>query len=575
MASQQIGTVVIAGPPASGKSTQCKLLLEKYGLTHISAGDLLRARQKLIPELSKYMQNGLLVPDELVCSIVKERLSEKDCRGKVLLDGFPRTRRQAEVLQEMGVKVSHFILMQVPNSVVIGRVAGRRLDPVSGEVYHIESNPPKKEEVLARLITREDDTEEKMHQRLEIYHANIKAISYFYRKQLRPVNANLHPDAVFDQIRRNLEGDMYWGCMINRTATVRSYETSGAFDIGGSLDMISISRYFDHMSWLMRTRGVLADRKVEAVRFVDRAHSSEVKSILVPGLDLSLSVWLKSVGESSVTLGCAIWARYSDLTDALRFANRFVDGQYYTAALGNILEEMTGSSSEVKDGYVEIAKGSTTLVAINARTGKPTMVPFRRRLKNLVARGDEIQSMLTGKQPRKNLNKNKISKFKSLVDVDPLHMNMEEPSLESFETDWLVQPKDVSVDGTVSTATCVGYLETSRFAATSSSGYGSVNDNVRHFSGLQASSVSVGASDNLTGASKPRSVWMETFAPVRIGDHVKMKTWILRKPIGVLKQATEAGYECVGFHLYNESMGDMLVLRGCEIVKTPEFKSKM
>mmetsp|Transcript_18301 Transcript_18301/g.21161 ORF Transcript_18301/g.21161 Transcript_18301/m.21161 type:complete len:580 (+) Transcript_18301:195-1934(+) len=575
---RNLGVVVIAGPPASGKSTQCKLLLERYGLTHISAGDLLRARQKFIPELSHYMSNGLLVPDDLVCSIVKERLSENDCRGKVLLDGFPRTRAQAKVLEEMGVRVNHFILMQVPDKEVIGRVSGRRLDPITGSIYHVTSNPPKDEKIASRLITREDDTEEKMVQRLKVYHENISAIANFYKKTVRFVNANVHPDAVFDQIRRSLEGDMYWGCVINRKATVRSYETSGAFDVGGSLDMISISRYFDHMSWLMRTRGVLADIKVDDIRFVDRAQTAEMMGILVPGLDLSLQVWLKYVGKSSITLGCTIWARYTDLMQALKFSNRIADGKYYTSALGDAINKIRDASEE-HNGYIEIARGSKTLVALNAKTGKPTLIPFRKRLKNLVKKGDEIYKSFEAKlsHPR---DYSESAPDCSMVDAETTSIKMEAPPAESFETSWLVQPKDVSVDGTVSTAACVGYLETSKFAATSNAGYDASagrkrrkhKGQIRHFRGLHSSSVLAGKA---IAVSRPVSMWIETFAPVSIGDKVKMKTWIIQNPSGVLKESIRDGHECIGFHLYNESLNETPVLRGCQIMKIPEFKSRI
>ena len=106
----ELGNIVITGAPACGKGTQCELLVQRYGLLHISTGDLLRARRRFMPELAGYMDKGLLVPDELICQVLKERLSEPDASGRgFLLDGFPRTRSQAELLSVMGLKVRSVI----------------------------------------------------------------------------------------------------------------------------------------------------------------------------------------------------------------------------------------------------------------------------------------------------------------------------------------------------------------------------------------------------------------------------------------------------------------------------------
>lgn len=159
--------VAVAGPPACGKGTQCALLLERYGMVHISTGDLLRARKKFMPELREYMDRGALVPDEVVCAVLEQRLAEGDCsvRG-VLLDGFPRTKKQAEILLKLGVSVTHLIVLGVPDEVVVERVEGRRIDPVSGKVYHTKYNPPPAAGVVAaRLIQRADDTRAKIVQR--------------------------------------------------------------------------------------------------------------------------------------------------------------------------------------------------------------------------------------------------------------------------------------------------------------------------------------------------------------------------------------------------------------------------
>jgi adenylate kinase family enzyme len=128
-------------------------------MLRISTGALLRARQHLLPELAQFMDQGLLVPDELICQILKERLAELDAREKgVLLDGFPRTRRQAELLDELPLPISRCVLLDCPDWIVAERVEGRRTDPVSGRVYHVKFRPPSEPAVLARLIRRKDDT---------------------------------------------------------------------------------------------------------------------------------------------------------------------------------------------------------------------------------------------------------------------------------------------------------------------------------------------------------------------------------------------------------------------------------
>lgn len=127
------------------------------------------------------MDNGLLVPDEIVCAVVSERLLQEDCaRLGVLLDGFPRTLRQAETLKSQGVFCDRFLLLDVPDQILEERIGGRRFDPVSGKIYHITNRPPESEEVLERLLTREDDTLPKIRQRLKGYRSNIGGILNFF-----------------------------------------------------------------------------------------------------------------------------------------------------------------------------------------------------------------------------------------------------------------------------------------------------------------------------------------------------------------------------------------------------------
>jgi adenylate kinase len=214
------------------------MLNERYGLVHISAGDLLRARRNLMPELAEFLDNGRLVPDEVVCAVISERLAQSDCaRFGVLLDGFPRTLKQAEVLQSMGVQCDRFLLLDVPDGVVEERISGRRYDPVSGKIYHVTFKPPESDEIKDRLLQRNDDTLEKIRNRLNLYRTNITSLLEFYQAVRSDVrlgdgsgvgsmrmwggmqnesDASLwvlspaaSPEIVFDRVRMLLESD-YW-----------------------------------------------------------------------------------------------------------------------------------------------------------------------------------------------------------------------------------------------------------------------------------------------------------------------------------------------------------------------------
>ncbi|KAF2297299.1 hypothetical protein GH714_020900 [Hevea brasiliensis] len=158
--------IMISGAPASGKGTQCELITKKYGLVHVAAGDLLRAEIASGSEKGKrakeYMEKGQLVPNEIVAMIVKERLLKPDAQENGwLLDGYPRSTSQATALMEFDFQPDLFILLEVPEGLLVERVVGRRLDPVTGRIYHLKYSPPENEEIAARLTQRFDDTEEK------------------------------------------------------------------------------------------------------------------------------------------------------------------------------------------------------------------------------------------------------------------------------------------------------------------------------------------------------------------------------------------------------------------------------
>ncbi|XP_073004513.1 probable adenylate kinase 5, chloroplastic isoform X1 [Typha latifolia] len=197
--------VMISGAPASGKGTQCKMIVEKYGLVHISTGDILRAEVSLGTEIGKkakeFMDNGMLVPDEIVTDMVVQRLSQQDVRGGGwLLDGYPRSSSQAQSLERMNIRPDIYIVLDVPDDILIDRCVGRRLDPVTGKIYHLTNFPPESEDISTRLITRSDDTPDKAKSRLETYKKNAEAILPTYLGLLNKVDGNHPREVVFKEI---------------------------------------------------------------------------------------------------------------------------------------------------------------------------------------------------------------------------------------------------------------------------------------------------------------------------------------------------------------------------------------
>ncbi|CAE7944941.1 unnamed protein product [Symbiodinium sp. KB8] len=225
--------IVLLGPPAGGKGTQAGYLAERYGMVHIPMGDLLRARAKFLPELGEFISNGWLVPDDVVVSVLKERLADSDCASRgVLLDGFPRTRAQAESLRRVGVEISAVLHLQVADDVVVDRIAGRRIDPLSGKIYHVKDNPPPPE-IAGRVIQREDDTPEKIRRRLVTYHQERDAILDFCGDRVRTIHvgdgsgealpSDVRPLRVFDEVRKAVEGDTYWGSVIRSEFIAKAF----------------------------------------------------------------------------------------------------------------------------------------------------------------------------------------------------------------------------------------------------------------------------------------------------------------------------------------------------------------
>ncbi|KAD6119427.1 hypothetical protein E3N88_10698 [Mikania micrantha] len=197
--------VMISGAPASGKGTQCELITSKYDLVHVAAGDLLRAEIAAGSESGKkakeYMEKGQLVPDEIVVMMVKDRLSQPDSSEKGwLLDGYPRSSSQATALQAYGFKPDIFILLEVPQEILVDRVVGRRLDPVTGRIYHLTYSPPETEEIAARLTQRFDDTEEKVKLRLQTHNQNVESVLTLFEDITVKVDGSLSKEDVFTKI---------------------------------------------------------------------------------------------------------------------------------------------------------------------------------------------------------------------------------------------------------------------------------------------------------------------------------------------------------------------------------------
>ncbi len=180
--------IILLGPPGAGKGTQANFIKEHYGIPQISTGDMLRAAVKagtpLGIEAKQVMDAGQLVSDALIINLVKERLTENDCANGYLFDGFPRTIPQADALKDAQVPVDFVLEIDVPAEEIIKRISGRRVHEASGRVYHIEYNPPKvagKDDVTGEdLVQRDDDKEDTVRKRLDVYQAQTRPLVDYY-----------------------------------------------------------------------------------------------------------------------------------------------------------------------------------------------------------------------------------------------------------------------------------------------------------------------------------------------------------------------------------------------------------
>lgn len=201
--------LILLGAPGAGKGTQAQLIMGKYGIPQISTGDMLRAAVKagtpLGLQVKEVMETGGLVSDEIIIALVKERILESDCENGFLFDGFPRTIPQAEAMRDAGVDIDHVVEIAVADEEIVKRLSGRRVHEASGRVYHVEHNPPKQagldDETGEALVQREDDKEETVRKRLQVYHDQTAPLVNFYQEMEGPQYHQIPGVGSVDDIR--------------------------------------------------------------------------------------------------------------------------------------------------------------------------------------------------------------------------------------------------------------------------------------------------------------------------------------------------------------------------------------
>ncbi|NOY16040.1 MAG: adenylate kinase [Gammaproteobacteria bacterium] len=211
--------VILLGGPGAGKGTQAGFIKDKYNIPQISTGDMLRAHVKAGTELGvaakKIMDEGGLVSDDIIMGMVKERITDDDCKNGYLFDGFPRTIPQAEALKDAGIVIDAVVEIDVPDEEIIKRMSGRRVHLASGRTYHVVFNPPKvagkDDETGEDLVQRNDDQEDTVKARLNIYHEQTEPLIEFYKREVEKglnyvkVNGVGSVDSIRDQIFNGLK----------------------------------------------------------------------------------------------------------------------------------------------------------------------------------------------------------------------------------------------------------------------------------------------------------------------------------------------------------------------------------
>jgi len=493
--------IVLLGPPAAGKGTQAEFLVAQYGMVHISTGDLLRARSKFMPELAQYMDNGKLVPDDVVSAVLKERLADADCSARgVLLDGFPRTRAQAESLKAAGVVVSDVVHLNVADHIVTERISGRRIDPLNGKVYHTVHNPPPAS-VQDRVIQRADDTVEKALVRLAAYHETKEAIIEFYGNLVKTVHVGgnapnafpteTKPLLVFDRVRQALEGDTYWG------SVVRSELSAKDFDCGSHATCLqAVARYFEHSRYRMLFHGCLSGASASASRVAVRAQVVQVAMRLKPLQQYKMRTWLEHVGNRNVLLGHAI-------------------------------------SQQLADGSVEdVARGHSALVFLGS-TGQALEIPGASQLRDLVnptlaLKGHTPVNVIAAESPE--VLENKIS---------PRPGNC-------WSCAFYVASDEMNPSGYVREAACISYFERLRVHAAAEGGY------------------SGGAHQRLALTGDTLRTLVSYVGNATQGDRLKGYTWMFR-PADSTEGVIHLAFEIVGADERVQIKGSLMVGLGARI----------
>jgi len=205
--------IILLGAPGAGKGTQAKFLCEHFSIPQISTGDMLRAAVAAGTELGKQakaiMESGGLVSDDIIIGLVKDRIAQPDCTNGCLFDGFPRTIPQAQAMVDAGIDIDHVVEIAVDDEEIVSRLSGRRVHPASGRIYHVQHNPPATpdidDETGEPLIQRDDDKEDTVRHRLDVYKAQTQPLVAFYRDlegpQYHRVEGVGSVDAITDQIR--------------------------------------------------------------------------------------------------------------------------------------------------------------------------------------------------------------------------------------------------------------------------------------------------------------------------------------------------------------------------------------
>lgn len=211
--------IILLGPPGAGKGTQATHLARHYSIPVISTGNILRAavqaKTELGQKVQQIMESGALVPDDIIIDLVKNRLKERDCNNGFLLDGFPRTIAQAKALKAVGITIDFTVELDVPNTEIIRRLGGRRIHTTSGRTYHVIYNPPKiaeQDDITAEPLTqRDDDQENVIRKRLEVYHEKTQPLVNYYKKQAQTTNLRylkVNGVGTLDEVQNRMIADL-------------------------------------------------------------------------------------------------------------------------------------------------------------------------------------------------------------------------------------------------------------------------------------------------------------------------------------------------------------------------------